>query len=84
MVNSGIKAPLSGIKVLDMGIWAAGPACCVILADWGADVIVVEPPTGGVVRGVVRQESYRMSVSNYNWLWEYCNASKRGIVIDAN
>lgn len=83
MVNPGMKTPLSGIKVLDMGIWAAGPACCVILADWGADVIVVEPPTGGVVRGVVRQESYRMSVSNYNWLWEYCNAGKRGIVIDA-
>jgi crotonobetainyl-CoA:carnitine CoA-transferase CaiB-like acyl-CoA transferase len=39
--------PLSGIRVVEMGIWVAGPATAAVLADWGADVIKIENPKGG-------------------------------------
>lgn len=41
---------LDGIRVLDMGSYIAGPYCCMLLADHGAEVIRVEPPEGKVDR----------------------------------
>ena len=36
----------SGLKVVDFASFIAGPSAAVILSDFGADVIKVEPPTG--------------------------------------
>ncbi|MCK1608171.1 MULTISPECIES: CoA transferase [unclassified Bradyrhizobium] len=38
--------PLSGVKVVDFGQYIAGPAVAMILADFGATVVHIDPPTG--------------------------------------
>jgi len=39
--------PLHGLKVLEFGQFIAGPYCGQLFADFGADVVKIEPPEGG-------------------------------------
>ena len=43
--------PLDGVRVVELGVVIAGPAAAAILADWGADVVMVEPRKGDPQRG---------------------------------
>jgi crotonobetainyl-CoA:carnitine CoA-transferase CaiB-like acyl-CoA transferase len=41
---------LAGLRVVELGVWVAAPSAAALLADWGADVIKVESPTGDPMR----------------------------------
>jgi crotonobetainyl-CoA:carnitine CoA-transferase CaiB-like acyl-CoA transferase len=61
--------PLAGLRVLDASSFLAGPMAGTVLADFGADVIRVEPPSG---------DGYR----NYPLSFLAVNQRKRGIALD--
>jgi crotonobetainyl-CoA:carnitine CoA-transferase CaiB-like acyl-CoA transferase len=50
----GEQGPLAGLKVVEICTTIAGPACARLLADFGADVIKIEPPDGDPVRQMGR------------------------------
>src|SRR5262249_35644749 len=68
-----------GIKVVELGVWVAGPAAAGILADWGADVIKIEPPTGDPGRLFGQMLGCDLGV---NPPFEMDNRSKRSVVLD--
>jgi crotonobetainyl-CoA:carnitine CoA-transferase CaiB-like acyl-CoA transferase len=51
-VDGSVSRLLSGVRVLDLSAYLAGPVTPLVLAELGADVIKVEPVTGDVHRGV--------------------------------
>ena len=73
--------PLKGVKVIDLTYFVAGPGAAKILADWGADVIKVEPPFGDPIRtsGTTLQAPIE---KDCNPLWAAYNANKRGLALN--
>ncbi|MBM3671824.1 MAG: CoA transferase [Actinobacteria bacterium] len=74
-----MSGPLDGVRVVELGVWVAGPAAGGVLADWGADVVKIEPPTGDPARGFAKMIGGDLP---YNPPFEMDNRSKRSIVID--
>mgnify|MGYP001819070199 FL=1 len=74
-----MPGPLEGVKVVELGVWVAGPAAGGVLADWGADIIKIEPPTGDPARSFQRMLGGDMP---NNPVFEMDNRSKRSIVLD--
>ena len=74
-----MSGPLAGIRVVELGVWVAGPAAGGILADWGADVVKIEPPDGDPARGFAKMLGGDVP---FNPPFEMDNRSKRSIVID--
>jgi crotonobetainyl-CoA:carnitine CoA-transferase CaiB-like acyl-CoA transferase len=72
------QAPLQGLRVLDLTSMIAGPHAAQILADYGADVIKIEPPEGDLMRkGVGAARSADMGP-----LYLQLNRNKRSVVLD--
>src|SRR3954465_9038811 len=44
---------MEGIRVVELGMWVAGPAASAVLGDWGAEVVKIEPPDGDPFRGLL-------------------------------
>ncbi|MCA2257134.1 CoA transferase [Mycobacterium avium] len=74
-----MAGPVEGVTVVELGVWVAGPAAGGILADWGADVIKIEPPTGDPARMFGRMLGCDLGL---NPPFEIDNRSKRSVVLD--
>src|SRR4051812_27376640 len=70
----------SGLKVVDLASFIAGPSAAVILSDFGADVIKVEPPTGDMWR--IGHKIPPQPQAKDPYPWHLANRNKRGITLD--
>lgn len=68
--------PLHGVKVLDLSAYIAGPYGCSLLADQGAEVVKIEPPTGDNLR------NYPSTLASESRAFLGVNRSKLGLVLD--
>ena len=73
-----MTGPLSGIRVLELGQVIAGPFCAQMLADYGADVIKVEPPGTGRRPAPVGPPD----LTGDSLWWSVTARNKRSITID--
>ena len=74
--RQGATGPLSGLRVLDLSAYIAGPYGCALLADQGAEVIKIEPPTGDNLR------NYPSTLPNESRAFIGINRSKLGVMLD--
>ena len=74
-----MPGPVEGIKVVELGVWVAAPAAGGILADWGADVVKIEPPAGDPARTFGRMLGLGPDV---NPPFDMDNRGKRSVVLD--
>jgi formyl-CoA transferase len=70
----------SGLKVVDLASFIAGPAAAVILSDFGADVIKVEPPKGELWR--IAHKIPPQPSAKDAYAWHLSNRNKRGLTLD--
>ena len=70
----------SGLKVVDLASFIAGPSAAVILSDFGADVIKVEPPSGDLWRHGHQIAPQPQAKDAYPW--HLANRNKRGMTLD--
>lgn len=69
-----------GLKVIDCASYIAAPGAATILADFGADVIKVEPVGGDMYRRLAGTEGQPAASENFAWLM--ANRSRRGLALN--
>lgn len=72
----GASGPLSGVRVVDMSAYIAGPYACSLLADQGAEIIKIEPPIGDNLR------KYPSTLESESRAFLGVNRSKLSAVLD--
>ena len=75
------KGALEGLVVLDLTQMLAGPFCTMMLADHGADVIKIEPPTGDMSRALGPYFDDDVD-HEYGGYFQSINRNKRGLTLD--
>ena len=73
-------AALADLRVVELGVWVAAPSASALLADWGADVIKVEPPTGDPMRHAFGSLGIGLDFPNPAFAQD--NRGKRSVVLD--
>lgn len=76
MTQSSFPLPLSGVKVLDLSAYIAGPYGCALLGDMGAEVIKIEPPEGDNLR------KYPSTLASESRAFLGINRNKRGLCLN--
>src|SRR4051812_29248259 len=69
--------PLAGLKVLELGQLIAGPFAAKTLADFGADVVKVEPPASGDPL-----RNWRLLKNGTSVWWQVQSRNKRSVALD--
>ncbi len=77
-----MRGVLDDITVLEVANWVAAPSCGALLADMGANVIKVEPPTGDSMRGRLRQAAVPDGSPTTDHPFHLDNRGKRSIAVD--
>ncbi len=80
-LNQETEASLfAGLKVIDCASYIAAPCAATVLADYGADVIKIEPPEGDVYRELYTLPGAANATGNYPW--ELDSRNKRSLCLD--
>src|SRR3954451_22548325 len=75
--NTASAGPLAGLKVLEMGQLIAGPFAGKTLADFGADVVKIEPPGAGDPL-----RNWRLLKNGTSVWWQVQSRNKRSVALD--
>jgi formyl-CoA transferase len=76
-VQALVSGPLRGLKVIELGQLIAGPFAAKTLADFGADVVKIEPPgTGDPLR------QWRLVKDGTSVWWQVQSRNKRSVALD--
>jgi crotonobetainyl-CoA:carnitine CoA-transferase CaiB-like acyl-CoA transferase len=71
---------LQGLRVVELSTWVAAAGCASMMADWGAEVVKVEPPGGDGLRAFYPDTAE----SPGNPVFSLENRGKRGVVLDTS
>ena len=81
--SSDIPGALSDLRVVDLSNRIAGAFCAKLFADFGADVIKVEPPSGDPTRSLGPFPNQPADPES-SGMFIYLNSNKRGVTLDLN
>jgi crotonobetainyl-CoA:carnitine CoA-transferase CaiB-like acyl-CoA transferase len=76
-----VTGVFQGLKVIDSATFVAGPAAAVILADFGADVLKIEPVGAGDPQRVLGRLP-NLPKADHNYAWSMAARSKRALGLD--
>jgi succinyl-CoA---D-citramalate CoA-transferase len=76
--RDGSHSPLEGVRVVEMGSLLAGPFCGQLLADFGAEVIKVEPPG----KGDPMREWGRHRKNGHTLWWPIIARNKKSVTLN--